>query len=875
MVDNERKDGMRKNYCLYCMQEKDVDSVICPNCGKRANEAPIHHLKPGSVLNKKYMIGHALGEGGFGITYVGCDTLLNLKVAIKEYYPYGLANRNNQVMSDVTVLTEHKKDTYERGRKKFLEEARILAQCIYDSGIVSVREFFEENNTAYIVMEYLEGLTLKRYISKYGKMSASMVKRLMIPLLDSLEKVHNMGLIHRDISPDNIMLMNGNYLKLMDFGAARDISSSVQRSLSVMLKPGYAPEEQYRSRGKQGPWTDIYALCATMYKCITGETPLESNQRVYEDELQLISELGIKIDQTFEDAIMKGMSILQRDRFQNIAELRIALVGVNNEKRIFPKETELIELSTEESERKVKYEEVRKEQIARTLTKDRKKEKNVECVKRDLDVHFENFDEESDVTVLENQNVLAKDYIKRMFIDEESEKQKIKKIVFSNEKRNILANMNYNDSSVRDISEGEDGSVIGYLEYSSMEDAYILHIAADDYIYAPADSATLFEGYINVVSIEFSNVFKTQNVINMSGMFMECRNLQYLNLNEFSTENVVNMSNMFCDCESLQLLDTRKFDTQNVVSMNGMFSGCKSLQRLNMDGFDTENVTDMGWMFWQCRSLKYLNIIGFDTVNVTSMSNMFCWCENLQRLNISTFDTGNVQKMDSMFENCRTLQSLDVSRFDTRNVTDMNSMFYGCVGLQKIDVNKFNTHKVRNMRAMFFGCEQLQNLDVSKFDTKNVTNMSNMFSGCENLLILDVSNFDTENVLDMSWMFSKCKNLRILDVREIDTRNIQKFNTRNVLDMNAMFYGCENLRILDVSEFDTQNVQDMSSMFEECINLQSLDVSRFNTRNVQDMSCMFKNCSSLQGNMEVISQQLQVYLIENKDNMFEGCKRML
>jgi len=318
---------MNRKYCLYCMQEMNED--ICPYCGKKEEEAPIHHLKPGTMVNQKYMIGHALGEGGFGITYIGLDTLLNMKVAIKEYYPYGMANRNHAVSSDVTISMETRENSYREGKKKFLKEARILAQCTNVPGIVYVRDFFEANDTAYIVMEYLEGITLKSYLKKHGVIPEEKLKEWMLPLMESLEKVHNKGMIHRDISPDNIMLTENQTLKLMDFGAARDISGAGGRSLSVMLKPGYAPVEQYLSKGQQGPWTDIYALCATMYKCMTGVTPVESNQRVYDEEDELLrpSALGIRISRSMEDAIMKGMSILQKNRYQNISELYQAMMG--------------------------------------------------------------------------------------------------------------------------------------------------------------------------------------------------------------------------------------------------------------------------------------------------------------------------------------------------------------------------------------------------------------------------------------------------------------------------------------------------------------------------------------------------------------------
>lgn len=307
--------------------KKISDEVgVCPNCGKtQSGELPPHHLIPGTLLNGRYLVGRALGEGGFGITYIGLDTLFDMRVAIKEYYPNGFATRSSQLSTNVSSTYSSDKEFYNKGKTRFLDEAKTLARFCDEEGIVSVRDYFEANNTAYIIMEYLDGITLRDHIAKKGKLSQQETLKLLAPVMESLKKIHEQGLIHRDISPDNIML-TGKRVKLLDFGAARNISMMGSKSLSVQLKPGYAPEEQYRSRGQQGPWTDIYALCATMYKCITGITPDDAAQRIYSDEVAAPSSLGINIASNVEAAIMKGMSVFHRDRFQTIEELQAALI---------------------------------------------------------------------------------------------------------------------------------------------------------------------------------------------------------------------------------------------------------------------------------------------------------------------------------------------------------------------------------------------------------------------------------------------------------------------------------------------------------------------------------------------------------------------
>lgn len=316
-------------YCNHCMAQLNEAGEKCPVCGKEnTGTIPAHHLLPGTILNGKFYVGEALGEGGFGITYIGRDVKLDMKVAIKEFYPNGYVNRSNTISPQVNdSVTEGRRDFFEKGRERFLKEAQILAKFSGEPGVVDVRDFFEENNTAYIIMEFLDGVDLKTYLKRNGTLTPEHTIQLLMPVMNSLKKVHAQGLIHRDISPDNIMII-GDKVKLLDFGAARTVSAAANKSLSVMLKPGYAPEEQYRSKGDQGPWTDIYALCATMYKCITGITPDDATQRVFSDEVKTPSALNIVIKPEIEKAIMRGMSVHQTDRYQCIEDLIRGLQGI-------------------------------------------------------------------------------------------------------------------------------------------------------------------------------------------------------------------------------------------------------------------------------------------------------------------------------------------------------------------------------------------------------------------------------------------------------------------------------------------------------------------------------------------------------------------
>ena len=311
---------MQQSYCIHCTELMAPKAEVCPRCGKRPEEpVPYHHLLPGTVLNGRYWVGAALGEGGFGITYIGRDLTLDRRIAIKEYFPSGFATRHNKENSQVEEITRSSENIYRQGLERFLKEAQLLAQFSKNASIVSVFDYFEANGTAYFIMEYLSGDSLKQYLDKRGSVSYKYMMAWFYPIFQALAAIHQVGVVHRDISPDNLILASDGNLKLIDFGAARDVLGS--KSLSVVLKPGYAPIEQYSTTGKQGPWTDIYALCGTIYKCITGVTPPEATDRIVQDTLRKPSDLGVLLPKQFENTLMKGLSIRAGDRYQSMEEL--------------------------------------------------------------------------------------------------------------------------------------------------------------------------------------------------------------------------------------------------------------------------------------------------------------------------------------------------------------------------------------------------------------------------------------------------------------------------------------------------------------------------------------------------------------------------
>lgn len=330
--------------CFGCMETYDDKYYVCPYCGfvegAKAEEAI--HMDPGTILHNRYIIGKVLGFGGFGVTYLAWDGKLEQKVAIKEYLPGEFSTRMPG-QAALTVFGGEKSQQFLDGMRKFIEEARHLAKFQNEDGIVRVFDSFEENSTAYITMEYLEGETLTEYLQREKTIPENTAIEMLRPVMKSLKVVHEAGLLHRDIAPDNIFLCKNGQIKLIDFGASRYATTSHSRSLTVIIKPGYSPEEQYRSKGDQGPHTDVYAMAATLYKMITGKTPPDAMERraKYENQnkdiLIVPHRLAKNISDVTEVALLNAMNVRIEDRTPTIDTFLAELDSDTPAKRIHGK----------------------------------------------------------------------------------------------------------------------------------------------------------------------------------------------------------------------------------------------------------------------------------------------------------------------------------------------------------------------------------------------------------------------------------------------------------------------------------------------------------------------------------------------------------
>ena len=318
--------------CINCACEMSTNDGRCEHCGYEQNSyRPMQHtLRPYTILNGKYLLGKVLGNGGFGITYIAFDMVLERCVAIKEYYVQGSTYRDSSITTEVTVSDTigSNIDIYQENREKFEKEAKTLASLDKMPGLVGVHDFFYENNTSYIVLEYLSGVTLKNYVkTNGGKLDIKDVIQKLEPVFSSLELLHQKKILHRDISPDNIMVLNDGSVKLFDFGGAK-IQTEEEVSRCVLTKAGYSPIEQLQAKGNQGPWTDVYAMAATIYYCISGRVPVDVVSRIADSTVfKRPSEIGATISSEVEKVILKGMEVQFKDRYQSMKEFYDALVG--------------------------------------------------------------------------------------------------------------------------------------------------------------------------------------------------------------------------------------------------------------------------------------------------------------------------------------------------------------------------------------------------------------------------------------------------------------------------------------------------------------------------------------------------------------------
>ena len=780
--------------CYGCMEQTDRE--VCPRCGWSAgwNNAS-HQLPVGTLLKEQYLVGRVLGQGGFGITYLGWDTVLDTPVAIKEFYPRELVTRDHTMSTSVMVYTNEMGPAFTAGRDRILREAKALAMLRGIPQIVGVQNCFNANGTAYIIMEYVRGMDLVRYVQQRGgRLTMAQTLQFLVPVMDALEKVHKQGLIHRDISPDNIMLdMEGN-AKLLDFGAVRsveapDLDAELSHSTEAIVKHGFAPTEQYRSRGSLGPWTDEYALCATIWFCLTGSPPPDALSLSMEDEVLERSAVPGLTDAQWE-ALRKGMSPRARDRFGDLALLRQALLGQTSPTSAKPEKEkkkkkgglvagiiaavltlallgggvalwylngqqlpaflggttapETTAATTEATEKPTTQATTEAPEPSTEATTEATQPATEAATEAITEPTTEATEAPTEAPEPWEANLLAKDPFTIMGLSREG--------ITSVEFRSRTSGA---PKKTYDISKNGDGSVLGWIENGAVV------IAGNGGVNGEGACSGLFSDCVRLKKVTFGGNFHTEKVTDMSFMFCRCPVLETVDTENLDTSSVITMESMF-DMHNmkgstvvytpdgnhvLRALDTSTWDVSKVENMSNMFYYCNLLVTVGCWDWDTSSVTDMSGMFSCCTEMTQVDVADWDTGNVKNMSNMFFACGSMTRLDIADWDVGNVKEMSHMFDGCSALRILAVENWNTGNVQDMSYMFTGCSTLESPQINNWDVSSLQNAACMFQKALWTGDFDLSSWNTSKLKNVSYMFDTFyRGITIKGVSQWDRRNL---------------------------------------------------------------------------------------------------------------------------------
>ena len=600
---------MKLSKCPGCME--DFSHYPCPNCSYDPSSAKNteYALSPETILAGKYLVGKVLGQGGFGITYIGWDIALERKVAIKEYYPSGQVSRRPGSLGLTWYTTEQAVTARQSGMQMFLKEARKMVKVDSIPGVVRVLDLFQENGTAYIVMEFVEGITLKEHLQRVGPLSWNETKRIFLPVIRSMEQVHSSGLIHRDLSPDNLMLAPDGSVKILDLGAAKDLSLNSGVSSMQVAKSGFSPLEQYIQRGGSGPWTDVYSIAATIYYTLTGVLPPSAVERLEQDTISW-SEPALKaLPGSALAALQKAMAVQINDRTPNLEAL---------EKGLFEAPSPA-SASVEKAQKKSSP------SPAPDKPKSRQKKpwlpimaslavcavcfafvRGIASTNKKVPAETQQAAQDTAETQISlstttpttppaagHRNQMREDVCSYDW-QESNQRYATQPVFGSSYTRDQICEIKFLDSILNagsdawDISADSDGSVLAWTMPKGGK--YVLYIGAAGKVYAPENCWNLFALYENLVSIDFGGVFDTSKVTDMTYMFSLCANLETIDLSSFDTAKVQSVAGMFSDCASMKSLDLRNFNFDSSINTKLIFENCTSLTRVQANNLHIKPV---------------------------------------------------------------------------------------------------------------------------------------------------------------------------------------------------------------------------------------------------------------------------------------------
>ena len=565
------------------MHELAADQKFCPECGRPYGSVNTESfaLKPGTILDGKYLVGEMLGQGGFGITYIGFDLLLEQKVAIKEYFPMstGMVSRENRSMVVWSTAMMGKTGT-QKGFDSFLKEARKMAKLGGIPGVVGVKSVFIQNETAYIVMDFIEGETLLKKLQREGPMPFDTCLSLLTPIIQALAEVHEHGIIHRDISPDNIMVRPDGRLILLDLGAAKDLDiqgrdGNVQSS-QMVAKQGFSPIEQYQRNASIGPWTDVYAMAATIYYCCTGILPPTAVDRIVDDTLTCQPLLT----QAQFDVLAYCMSIRAENRPKNMTALLQMAVrpqgGQAEPPRAVPtpKPVETVKATPrpavvqaapaapkptyptptpsappQPAAAKPAPAAVKPAAKAPTTSQPSQQKRPLPqwlipvaaVVVLLLCIFIGSAKKASATDTVYVMAPTPYNGTSYFWGQERYPREDVYYVSF-------LSSLKSAPSDAWDMSDAGDGSILAWMSGNN------LYVASNGKIAPNPNASNMFGRFVNLKEINFGRNFDTSNVTNMSYMFYNCRSLTKLDLSYFHASSATNTTSMFKNCDMLKTL---------------------------------------------------------------------------------------------------------------------------------------------------------------------------------------------------------------------------------------------------------------------------------------------------------------------------------
>lgn len=845
--------------CFFEVPNRSAD--YCPKCGYLLGPAELPDALPvGTILNGRYVIGKALGQGGFGITYKSLDHKTGDVVAVKEFFPSSLCHRASEAHS-ISIASTGTNDDFYWGRERFLREAETLAGLGDLPGIVHVHEYFEENGTAYFSMDYVEGQDLKGYLKQHGgRIRWDELKLIVLPIMSALEAVHNRGIIHRDISPDNIYIKENGEAVLLDFGAARASLGERSKSISVILKPGFAPKEQYFSRGKQGRYTDVYAMGATIYRCLTGIEPPESLERSEDiatgaqDPLKPIHDFA-PVDSGIEAAVLKALSIEASDRFQTMKDFEYALNNSDHQEMIVtPKKAmatriEVPDRNAQRANPKVIKEPAGDETSAHVPTMSRRTLIGIACGAGAAVV--------AGIAVAAVNGARSNQPPTPSPSSESSQE--------SNESSQTFATANSpTQTSALPIDQAyavlySDGELVFQDGQDTQDGRDVVHAGTVD-VTSPwwigTYTTTLTIGESNTITGDYyDKVKKVSSSVPIAG--------------------VKDMSLLFTCCTSLtDISGLAKWDLSSTSNLAGMFRGCFKLNDLSpLRSWDVSSVTDMTYLFNACQTIADLSpLTNWDVSSVQTMKGVFAGCTAIKSAKgLEIWNISAVKTLEELFDSCSSLNDISVlSSWNPEYVTSLNGTFNGCKALKDISaLSSWNVSSVTNLSKVLQYCAIKDLGPLVNWEVSSVTSANGAFENCSALSdVTALSSWKLRSINDIQGLFSSCTALA-------DISPLSAWNTSTVTLMRNLFSGCTAIKDLNaLSSWDVSSVTAMNSMFSGCSALSDVNgLSDWNVSAVTDMSYMFSNCTSLKDATHLSSWKVNPSASMN--HMFENCAAAL